>query len=65
LKLGFLKKLKLTLPQVKVDRSDILFLLGGAAVCAGIWMLKPAAGVIAAGLFLVLLAISLSKPTGG
>ena len=47
---------------LRIPKADFFFLLGGGAVCAGIWMLLPAAGVIAGGLFLILISVSVSKP---
>jgi hypothetical protein len=49
----------------KVDSSDLFFLSGSGAISYGAWMIYPPAGVILAGIFLVILSVSVSKPKAG
>lgn len=48
--------------KTKIDFSDILFITGGLAVCAGTGLIYLPAGVILLGIFLILSAAGLIKP---
>ena len=51
--------------RMKFDRSDIFFTVGGLTICGGVGMIYWPAAVILLGLFILVLALSETKPNKG
>lgn len=49
----------------RIDASDFLFIAGAGVISYGIAMVYRPAGVIIAGVFLIILSVSTSKPKTG
>lgn len=45
---------------MKPDRADVIFVTGFTAFAGGLWMVSPSAALIAAGLVLMALGLSLA-----
>ncbi len=49
----------------KLDTSDLFLLIGGLAICGGVWMIYRPAAVIVLGLMFIVAAIGVIKPNKG